>query len=332
MNNLALAYEDLGLVDRAIPILAGVLEIQKARLSPDHADTLATMNTLGHGLRLAKRLEEALPVLREALERRKKALAPDHLLTISSMNNLALVCRDTGRHDEALGLLEDALGIQRAKGLLDHPETLATMNNLAMVYQDANRIEEAVSLLEQAFRLRSEKLGRAHPDTRISMENLAVAYMGAERFEKAEPLLLEVAEARRKKVDAATDPALRAEGRIALAGLLAQAGDCLLRSGKYPEAERAIRECVQIREELQPDVWTTANARSLLGDALLGRKMYEDAERLLISGFEEMKRREATIPEAVRSARLQAAGARILRLYEALGRPDKVSEWRRKLD
>ena len=55
------------------------------------------------------------------------------------------------------------------------------------------------------------------------------------------------------------------------AGKLAQEGLVLLEQKKYPEAEPLLRECLAIREEAQPDAWTTFNTRSLLGGASWAR-------------------------------------------------------------
>jgi non-specific serine/threonine protein kinase/serine/threonine-protein kinase len=54
------------------------------------------------------------------------------------------------------------------------------------------------------------------------------------------------------------------------------------------------------------------------------------AEWLLVSGYNEMKKRTAIIPLAI--ARLSEALQRILQLYEAWGKPDEAAKWRRELD
>ncbi len=58
------------------------------------------------------------------------------------------------------------------------------------------------------------------------------------------------------------------------------------------EAEPLLRECLAIREKALPDNWLTFNTRSMLGGLLLGQKKYEEAEPLLLAGYEGMKERE----------------------------------------
>ena len=114
------------------------------------------------------------------------------------------------------------------------------------------------------------------------------------------------------------------------AGILAVRGLSLVRQGKWAEAEAILRECLAIREKVQPDEWTTFNTRSLLGGSLLGRKEYAEAEPLIVSGYEGMKAREEKIPLTGKK-RLTEAADRVVKLYEEWGKPDKVAEWRAKL-
>ena len=103
-----------------------------------------------------------------------------------------------------------------------------------------------------------------------------------------------------------------------------------LQQEKYTEAEPSLRECLAIREKKQPDSWSTFNAQSLLGGALLGQKKCAEAEPLLQAGFEGMKQREAQISPQVRQQRLTASLERLVQLYEATGQKDKTNEWRKK--
>ena len=116
-----------------------------------------------------------------------------------------------------------------------------------------------------------------------------------------------------------------------LAGLLAQIGLGLLEQKKWTEAEPHLRECLAIREQTQPDVWSTFNTKSLLGGALLGQKKYAEAEPLLLTGYEGMKQREKTIPEQGKT-RLPEALERLVQLYEAMDKKDEAARWRKELD
>jgi eukaryotic-like serine/threonine-protein kinase len=104
----------------------------------------------------------------------------------------------------------------------------------------------------------------------------------------------------------------------------------LVRQEKWSEAEAILRECLAIREKVQPDAWNTFNARSRLGGSLLGQKKFAEAEPLIVSGYEGMKAREAKIPPPD-MPRFTEAAERVVRLYEEWGKKDKAAEWRTKL-
>ena len=78
MNNLASGYRAAGQLDRALPLLEETLALRKAKLGPDHPDTLTSMNNLADGYRAAGQLDRALPLYEETLALRKAKLGPDH--------------------------------------------------------------------------------------------------------------------------------------------------------------------------------------------------------------------------------------------------------------
>jgi tRNA A-37 threonylcarbamoyl transferase component Bud32/tetratricopeptide (TPR) repeat protein len=128
-----------------------------------------------------------------------------------------------------------------------------------------------------------------------------------------------------------------------LANALAEFTFALLGSGKYSEAEPTARECLAIYEKSLPDDWRTFDARSMLGGSLLGQKKYAEAEPLLLSGYEGVKQREAKIIPGNSSPRfwIFPAGSkpwlkkplrRLVQLYEATGRPDQATQWKKTLE
>jgi Flp pilus assembly protein TadD len=67
----------------------------------------------------------------------------------------------------------------------------------------------------------------------------------------------------------------------------------------------------------------------MLGGSLLGQGKLAEAEPLLLSGYEGMKKREPKIPTNA-TVRLVEASERIVRLYEATGRPEQAAEWKKR--
>jgi hypothetical protein len=113
---------------------------------------------------------------------------------------------------------------------------------------------------------------------------------------------------------------------------LAALGMNLLQQKKWPDAEAALRESLAVRAKKEPDVWTTFNTHSLLGDALWGQQRYSEAESLLLAGYEGLKQRAGTIPPQAKDLRLQEAVERLVRLYEAWGKSDQAANWKKVLE
>src|SRR5262249_40629925 len=115
-----------------------------------------------------------------------------------------------------------------------------------------------------------------------------------------------------------------------LAAFLAQLASVLIDDAKFEESEPLAAEGLAICERKVPDNWLTFNARSVLGACLLGQKKFADAETLLLSGFEGMKRREEKIP-ASGQACLKKALQRLVRLYEKTDRANQAEKWKTEL-
>jgi tetratricopeptide (TPR) repeat protein len=151
------------------------------------------------------------------------------------------------------------------------------------------------------------------------MSNLATAYQAAGRTTDALPLFEETLRCRRATRGPEHPQTLRSLNHLARAYL----------AGHPALAEPLLREALAVRERKSPDDWSTFETQSLLGDSLLGQKRYADAEPYLLRGYEGLKARAARIPAPSRKA-LPEAIDRIIRLYEAWGRPAQVQEWRKE--
>ena len=74
-----------GRVNEALPLFEETLKLRKAKLGPDHPDTLESMFGLAWAYQAAGRLDEATSLHEEVLRLRKAKLGPDHPDTLHSM-------------------------------------------------------------------------------------------------------------------------------------------------------------------------------------------------------------------------------------------------------
>jgi serine/threonine protein kinase/tetratricopeptide (TPR) repeat protein len=318
--NLAKAYRDAGRTAEAIALQERTLKLSEAKLGPDHPHTLTSRNNLALAYRDAGRAAEAVALLEATLKLREAKLGPDHPHTLTSRNNLAETYRRAGRHDLSIPMFEEVLERRTAKLGPDHPDTLVTRANLGVNYRDAGRPAQGARLLEEALRR-----ARGRPDATRAVagvpQSLAAAYDAAGQFARSEPLYRDALDRARKSFGP-DDPRT--------ADVMAMLGSCLLRQEKWSEAEPVLRECLALRAKTRPDAWSTYNTRSQLGGSLLGRGEFAEAEPLIVSGYEGLKARAATIPPAGKP-RLTEAAERVVRLYEAWGKADQAAAWKERL-
>jgi hypothetical protein len=97
----------------------------KAKLGPDHPDTLGSMSNLALGYRAAGRLDRALPILVDAasLWKQKKAGANSPIYTIV-LGNLGLVQVESGMWAQAESTLRECLTVQESR----QPDSWSTFN------------------------------------------------------------------------------------------------------------------------------------------------------------------------------------------------------------
>jgi tetratricopeptide (TPR) repeat protein len=184
-GNLAGAYLTAGKLDLAISLFEETLQDCKAKLGPEHPQTLLCVNNLALAYLNAGKPDLALPLLEATLKLTKDKLGPEHPQTLSSMNNLAAAYKDARKLDLALPLFEETLKLSKAKLGPNHPYTCSYMNNLATAYGDAGKLDLALPLSEETLKLTKAKLGLDHPLTLTSMQNLARANQIAGKLDLA---------------------------------------------------------------------------------------------------------------------------------------------------
>ena len=362
-NNLANAYRDAGRTAEAITMHEETLRLSAAKLGPDHPNTLITRNNLAMAYTDVGRAADAIALQQETFKLASSKLGPNHPNTLASRVNLALAYKSGGRTAEAIAMHEQTLKLRTDKLGPEHPSTLSSRVNLAFAYKSAGRTDEAIAMYEETLKLMDPRLGSDHPDTLLTRHNLAAAYQAARRSAEAIVIWDAILPAVRKTFGsehaqtlsttsgraasyeslghwaavehvrrevAATRRKLSPSDSLALAGDLTWLGLNLFNQRKWVEAEPVLRESLKIRETKQPDDWMTFNTRSLLGGTLLGQRKYAEAEPLVAGGYEGIKTREARIP-ASSEGHLSGAADRVVKLYEAWGKPEKVAEWRKRL-
>jgi tetratricopeptide (TPR) repeat protein len=358
MINLAACYRVVKRPTASLPLYEDMLRVNKDKLGPDHAETLNSMDVLALGYMEAGRAPDAVKLVEEVARRRK----PDDPRYFASREARAAVYQAAGRKAEALALREEAVQRYKDKFGPDHDMTLSGMAQLASSYKANGKFDEAVSMCESHLKLTRAKFGPDQSRSLFSMNDLASTLMAAGRTKDALPVLTDAVPRMRKNLGlqniamqdavrnliachekhdqyAQAEPLHReltahwkqqsGPNSTAYANRLVFLGRNLLKQSKPALAEPVLRECVTIRTKYGPNLWTTFEAKSLLGAALLDQKKYTDAEPFLLGAYRSMKDGEAKTPGKIVSV---STLERLIRLYEAVGDADKAAKWRKELE
>jgi tetratricopeptide (TPR) repeat protein len=117
----------------------------------------------------------------------------------------------------------------------------------------------------------------------------------------------------------------------ALGNALAALGEHLLSWERWSEAESTLRECLALRKRHPVVAWPRYFTASALGEALFHLGRFDEAEPLVLSGYEGLKARKSSLGKG-NEPYFVATTRRVVQLYEAWNRPDKAAEWRAKLE
>ncbi|XXH05373.1 Chitinase 2 [Hypoxylon texense] len=185
-------YEPTDDTDRAVKaaeqLLLQVVKSNKARLIPDHPDTLIVESVLASVYKSQHRWKEAEELDLQIVAISRTKLGPDHPFTLAIMSNLSSTYSAQGRLKDAEQVDLQVVEACKATGRVDNTAMMTSIANLVLSYQSQGRWEDVERLNMQTLEMYHEKLGEGHPETIDSMANLAGTYKAQGKLEEAAEL------------------------------------------------------------------------------------------------------------------------------------------------
>ncbi len=373
MNNLAIAYRETGELKQAGDLLEKCLATLTEKRGDFHIDTLRSASNLAEFLCFVGQRERGLAIFDVTWNRLNSRSGPGNPDTRSCLGNYAHAAfaggdvvraaelyqalheelfRDSDRVETEEQLLcvqglassqwgcgqlalaephyERCLVVQEKRLGRGHFEVLSTIASLGVIKRELGKANEAVILLREVVAAASR-----FPQLRAFRQELRSACVKAGQFEEARTMLEEDLPAARRQF--AREP-------VELAAALHAIGLDQVGIGDYGPAESVLRTSYDIRLERIPDDWRTFNTASLLGEAMLGRVMMNDAnldetsmpqrdeqlanaEKLLEAGYRGLATRSEKIPLVSRRDRLVQAIDRLIRFAELSNDTDQLQKW-----
>lgn len=190
-GHLASILQEQGRWKEAEALHLEVLEKTKAKLGPEHSETLSAMGYLASIYWTQGRFHEAETLNLELLARKKATFGEDHRSVFVTKGSLATSYASLERYAESEALGLEVLQYWKAKLGDRHPQTLLHKGNLASTYRDQGKFDVAQQMEEDVLQARREILGVEHPTTLGTLGNLAVTHRRQGLKEKAYELMEE---------------------------------------------------------------------------------------------------------------------------------------------
>jgi serine/threonine-protein kinase len=181
-------YTNLGLYDRAVPILQRALEQRRALYGPSHPAVADVMDQLGSVLMEQHKFDQAEPLLREALAQRRRLFGSRDTTTALSLDHVATLLQKRSDFAGAEPLFREALAIRRTV-LGDSDYTVGSnLSDLGVLLYLRGAYDRAESLDRQALAITAATVGENHPRTARMLHNLAQVEERLGRYAQAESL------------------------------------------------------------------------------------------------------------------------------------------------
>jgi serine/threonine protein kinase len=295
-------------------------EARRRLLGDDNRDTLNSMATYGMNLYALGRLDDAERIMSECYEAQQRVLGKEDEQTLTSLNNLSGIVMQQGKWEEAEPLFREILRIRQEHGMEQHSSTLITLSNLCYILTlrgGTQNLDEAIERLTQGLKVAQQVHGKENPTTLYLHRGLIRALTEQGQLDKAETIAWEALPLHRH-----TFPV----GHEHIGRALALLGRVLTEQGKPAEGEPLLREAADLFRKHSPSKQDLiAETETWLGACLTARGRYEEAETFSLRSYNILKAAPAVPPRDK-----EAAKQRIVKLYDAWGKPDKAAEWRAK--
>jgi serine/threonine protein kinase/tetratricopeptide (TPR) repeat protein len=322
--HLATLYRSQSDFAKAEPLFVRVLEARRRLYGDAHRETLRAVDGLAMLYGYQGEPDRAAPLYEKALDVSRKTYGDRDRDTLHLMWALGTTFSQMGRIDEAEQLLVNTLKAQQAVLTDNHPDTQSSRELLAILLLRTRRFTEAEPLLKQAYKDRLEALGEMHPLTFAGQAAIISLYLGQGRRSEADPLMRDL----RAKVRGRQE-----QMPSFVISIIGGVGYDLLQQRDFVEAESFFRLYLDLAEKHGPGVKRHAClAIAALGTSLMGQKKYDDAEPLLLKGYEGLRDVKERIPAPFLQGPLTETLERLVQLYEETHKPVEAAKWRKELE
>lgn len=308
----------------ALPALQEALRIRQSLGGEPHPQAAATLDALGAALRSVHRFEDARRAHLQALDILRTVGAGQSRDFAATYGQLGTLEVERGRFAEGLRLLETSLRQMRDLQGTHHSDTARILVDIGRACQCSGDIGGASQALHEAQRIYRIATPELNPHRLAAEQAAGQGLLLQQRFDEASIILERTLAARQQLFGPNSIPVaetldvlgrvrngqgrleeaeqLKNHALLALEGLGEAASlqratiqlslaTLLMRSRQFARSEQLLREAIAVFASTLPaDHLSRTSAEHYLGETLLERRKYQEAEVVLSSAIERMQR------------------------------------------
>ena len=274
LQTIGVVYRNLGLYDRAAPLLQEALSVNRTQHGPESLETAESLDEWADLLKSRGDYAAAEPSFRESSRIFHKMLPPDDLRVATADNDLAAALIEMkSETKEAKPLVQHALAVRVRNYGINHPDVVNSLITLAVLHHLEGKLKSAESLYQRALPI----LEQFHPgdflETANALSNLGSVLMANGKYVEAEARLREALAMRQRLLGPEHPKVADTMNELALA---------LMDQNHYNEAEKLVKEVLRIRTKVLGERNPTV-AISLMSLGVLYQDLGRYDEALTIS-------------------------------------------------
>ncbi|HRX83894.1 MAG TPA: tetratricopeptide repeat protein [Phycisphaerae bacterium] len=318
-HRLATKLSSLGKFDEAAELLEQVKEIQVAAHGPRSWKAMQVQRSLAHIHFRKREFDKALPLLRECLPVAQKALGKDDGTALTILSEIGLCLNRLSRFKDAEETIREAYELNVAKHGADNRDSMKFATSIAGTLFAQGRYDEGIVLLSDELARARRVLGDQSRRTIIIVRDLMYALHDTGRYAEAEPLCREFLAYAHKVNDEAV-----------VCETLIEQGSILIGLNEFEHALESLEEAVRMAGDATGS--TAGRMHVLHGAALAGVGRFDEAEPIMLEGFEELESNKQRILIQRRKCILRDCAKQVAAMYHRWGKPDKATAWTNRSD
>jgi len=185
LNNLGMAWNDLGETRKAIQYHEQALAIHEAVYGKNHQHVALCLTNLGLAMGKSGEKRKAIDYLERALAIDEKIYGQEHPHVAIVFMHLGSAWKNSGEIPKAIEFWERALAINEKIYGAEHLQVARNLSDLGVTFYHSGKMRKAVEYLERALPIFEKTYGTEHHQVSVTLHLLGRAWLDLSEVRKA---------------------------------------------------------------------------------------------------------------------------------------------------